>query len=181
MTAPELLLFPFLLIIIVYRNRTKIDEGDLEITRKYKYLVENVNVKKSWYAKYFVPVFLIRRLLLMALPVIFYQNFAFQIMFLTFFSMMYIIYYSGVRPTANTQQQYLIELNEVFIMAINYHMMLLSAFVPKAMHFGVGVSLVNVIMLLMMINFSVMGYNMGCRLVDKYVAYKIRKIWEEEI
>ena len=102
MVAPELLLFPFLLIIIVYRNRTKIDEGDLEITRKYKYLVENVNVKKSWYAKYFVPVFLMRRLLLMALPVIFYQNFAFQIMFLTFFSLMYIIYYSGVKPTANT-------------------------------------------------------------------------------
>jgi len=43
--------------------------------------------------------------------------------------MMYIIYYAGVRPNGNSNEQRLIELNEVFVMMTNYHMLCFTDFV----------------------------------------------------
>lgn len=77
--APELFIFPLLLLYIVKKNRKKIDTHDEEIAQKYKYLITNINIQRNWYSKYFVPIMLLRRLLLVSFPILFFQKFVFQI------------------------------------------------------------------------------------------------------
>lgn len=73
------MLFPILMFYVVYKNRHKIDSGDPKFEEKYGFLIKDINTKKNKYAKYYIPIMLSRRLLLTALPVIFFKKFYFQI------------------------------------------------------------------------------------------------------
>lgn len=89
-------------------------------------------------------------------------------------SVMYIIYYSGIRPNGNSTDQRLIEMNEVFIMLTNYHILCFTDFTDIKVQFTVGASLINFVMFLMTINFMVMAYNVILKLLAKYQQKKMQ-------
>lgn len=60
-------------------------------------------------------------------------------------------------------------------------MLLFTDFVPTQKHFSVSISLVNIVLFLMMVNFCVMTYNMVCRIHKRVLAYKLRKLWESYV
>lgn len=126
-------------------------------------------------AKYFVPILLARRILLVAIPIIFQGNFVFQIQFQIMTSVFYIIYYSGVRPNNLEEQNSIVEYNEVMIMFINYHLFLFTDFVPVEMHYGVGESLNFTIYCLLFRNFSLMAVNFAWRIGALYLLRKARE------
>lgn len=64
-------------------------------------------------------------------------------------------------------------------MVTSYHMLLFTDFVDAKKHYSVSVSLVNIILLLIMINFMVMGYNMICRLHIVFLNYGHKRLNKE--
>jgi hypothetical protein len=71
---PLLVLFPFWMLFIVCKNKKKISEEDEGFKVKYTYLVEDVSIQRTWNSKYYLPVMIFRRLLLMAIPMIFVEQ-----------------------------------------------------------------------------------------------------------
>lgn len=177
--SPLLFLFPVLLTYIVYKNGKKIDERDPEFIKKFGFLVENVSVYRSTMAKYYVPILLARRMLLVLIPIIFQGNFVFQIQMQIMSSLFYIIYYSGVRPNVDGEQQSIVEYNEVFIMLVNYHLFLFTDFVDTSMQYSLGESMNFTIACIMFRNFSLMAVNTMWRIGKAYLLRKAKKQWEK--
>lgn len=122
---------------------------------------------------------LIRRLLLTAMPLIFFKKFYFQIQFQVVLSTIFMIYYAGIRPTTSTKDRRLIELNEVFIMITNYHLMCFTDFTNVEIQFALGTSLIYFVMLLMMVNFTVMAWNIIVRVVDMITKKRMEAFLEK--
>ena len=64
-------LYPLYLIYIIYRDQRKISTCDPEFKRKFHYLTDSINSRKTWYAKYFIPILILRRYMLLMIPAVF--------------------------------------------------------------------------------------------------------------
>jgi hypothetical protein len=76
---PVLMLFPLVITIIMYRNSYKIWNRDPDFNDRYSFLTDDVNVRKTWGAKFYWPVVITRRLLMIMYPIIFHNQNYFQL------------------------------------------------------------------------------------------------------
>lgn len=91
------------------------------------------------------------------------------------------IYYSGIRPTSISMDQKLIEMNEVFIMVTNYHMICFTDFTDIEIQFGLGNSLINFVMLMMTINFMKMACKVAIKIIDKITRKRMEHFLKKHL
>lgn len=76
----------------------------------------------------YYPVFLIKRMVFVLIPAVFYKASYMQIQLLVMMTYAYIIFYAGRRPHNNNMRINLEIFNEVMFMILNYHMICFSNF-----------------------------------------------------
>ena len=110
-------------------------------------------------AIWYYPIFLIRRIVFVAIPTFLYLWPFGQLQLLIFLTTLYIIFYSGLQPHLDLRRTYLENFNEVMTMLMNYHMTTFTMFNLDAnMQFQMGYSYVAHIMFTIFVNLVFMVF-----------------------
>jgi len=124
-----LLMYPLFVLYFVAVNLSCIDNE--YVNERFKPIMAQISLKRSPYAAFFYPVFILRRYLFVIIPLTLNSRPAIQIQSLILLQIAYIIIYGIVmgmphqdRPTRNLEA-----LNEAVLMCLFYHMMCFTNFV----------------------------------------------------
>jgi len=122
--------YPFLAWYAVVANQNNLE--DEETQKKMVNLYAEVRIRKEdperdWNIAYY-PIFLLRRIVFVALPTFLWVFPYFQIQCLLMFTSLYIIFYAGTRPHNSKERSYIEIFNEILVMVACYHMVCFSEF-----------------------------------------------------
>jgi len=139
--------YPFLAWYAVVANQNNLE--DEETQKKMVNLYAEVRIRKEdperdWNIAYY-PIFLLRRIVFVALPTFLWVFPYFQIQCLLMFTSLYIIFYAGTRPHNSKERSYIEIFNEILVMVACYHMVCFSEFnLSPLEQFNMGYSFVAV-------------------------------------
>ena len=85
--------YPIACIIVLHMYRHRLDDPDIKAKISNMYV--NISAKRSRYAIFAYPVWILRRLFFVLIPLILAKYPSLQIMFLAFSDILYITYYAG--------------------------------------------------------------------------------------
>jgi hypothetical protein len=122
--------YPVLCFALLLKNRSKLDE-DKNFKRRFENLYPGIKFKnKGISGLFYYPLFLIRRIVFVAIPTMMIAAPCYQVQLLLFLTSLYLIYFGGVRvgDRAKFREECV---NEMFIMILNYHMISFTGFVQK--------------------------------------------------
>ena len=119
--------YPIVCIIVLEMNRDRLDDPDVQAKIKNMYI--NINAKRTRYSIFAYPIWILRRLFFVLIPLVLARYPSLQIMFLTFSDVLYVMYYTGNKPHNNMRQRYLELGNEVILIGISYHLFCFTWFV----------------------------------------------------
>jgi hypothetical protein len=91
-------------------------------------LVKGVKFSRNKWAKYYYPIFMVRRLLFVFIVMFIPFDSCLQMQALIFMSILYIIWYVGVWPHLERVEACLEVFNEVLMQLLFYHLMVFSDF-----------------------------------------------------
>jgi len=95
---------------------------------KFQYMYQGIHNHRSKYSKYYWPLSLLRRIVFIAIPTIWYNYPFIQLMALILFCSFYIISYAGIRPHWDNRRTRLEIYNEMMIMFFTYHLAIFTDF-----------------------------------------------------
>lgn len=122
-----LVLYP--LAIVWYLRGQDIDQlADEKNQAKIGNLIKGIKLSRNKWAKYYYPIFMLRRLVFVMIVMFIPFDSCIQMQSLIFSSSLYIIWYVGVWPHLEKLEVYLEIFNEVLMQLIFYHLMVFSEF-----------------------------------------------------
>lgn len=99
----------------------------------------NISLHRSKWGILYYPVFILRRLLFIMLPLIFLGHPYYQLQFLMFFNSLYIIQYCQIWPHSILGHAILEIFNESLVMVVSYHMICFTLFnLEEMQRFNMG-------------------------------------------
>lgn len=167
---------PIFFIYFLHEKQSKLHEEEFQ--EKYLNLYAGVTLKRGFSPLLYTPVFLIRRIIFVALPTFFF-NFPFlQLQLLIFLTSIYVGFYMDIRPHVDRRRLKLEVFNELMIMLINYHMATFSKFnLDVYSGFIMGYSHVAIILLIVLVNIGSLIH----KILDSYHKKKASKLYQENI
>lgn len=125
-------------------------------------------------------IFLLRRLIFVAIPTFVHSMDFMQLQLLIFFSSLYIISYSGSQPHNTTRRNVLESFNEFMIMVSCYHLVCFSKFnLDIESQFTMGYSYIGVIMIVVFVNLFNMGHDQVKACMRNRRQRKVDKVQSE--
>jgi hypothetical protein len=121
-----LIAYPIICTISLIKNRDKLKSQEMQ--DKIGKMYSNISLHRSRWGILYYPIFMLRRLLFVLIPLIFQGYPFYQLQALTFFSSLYIIQYCQIWPHSQKKIGILEMTNEFLLMVVNYHMLTFTAF-----------------------------------------------------
>lgn len=177
-----MVLIPIVSFITIERNRADLDKP--EVRARISNLYSDIHLTRNQQTVWYYPVFMLRRVIFVAIPTFVYFIPTIQLQVLVFATSTYIMYYSGVRPHTDWKRFKLELFNEIVIMVMCYHLMLFTYFVvDDSTQFVMGYSYVFFLALVFVVNIGQMvakqvekwQYNQYLKFQKKVV--KAKHIW----
>ena len=141
-------------------------------------LYPNIEVRKlhNGFGYLYYPVFLLRRILFVAIPSIFFWRGGIQIMLLSFFNSLYLIWFAGIQPY-NTRGMNRMSIFNLFgTMTLSYHMFIFTDFViDSKTRFAMGYSFLVVMAIIAAVNLGLVGFNVSVKSIKMAKLTKIKK------
>jgi len=126
----------------------------------YEYMYKGIHLTRNKWTIYFWPIFMWRKYIYIMIPCVFINYPNFQIQFIILTHSIYVIWYTNIRPHIEKSKYYLEIFNEVMIMIMLYIMILYSKFNTNPIsYFWFGYSYIGALGLLLIVNISLMFYN----------------------
>jgi hypothetical protein len=180
-----MLAYPFiaLLVILIFRNR--LDEENIK--KRISNFYTQIKTDKGLWSLSYYTIFLLRRLLFVAIPTLLPSAPWFQLQILIFTSSLYVMYYAGTKPHAEKERVNIEIFNEIMIMMINYHMVCFSEFNLDLMaQFNMGYSFVVCILVVVFGNIMVLAIKQikswrRKKMLAKRVRMKVNEVREDKI
>lgn len=150
--------YPFISVVttVYYKKQLNTYKLRLRIANFYS----NIELEKGNWALAYYTIFLVRRILFVAIPVFLAGMPWFQVQLLVLMSSFYFIYYAGNMPHSIVQRNRVEILNEVIIMHMNYHMICFTEYnLSPENQFIMGYSFVACILLLVLGNLTLVITN----------------------
>jgi hypothetical protein len=149
--AGSLLLLPLVFYAVLRAFGDRIAEPSVKRRISNLYIDISMNDKEEKLA--YFPVFLLKRLVFVIIPSVFFWAPYFQLQALVFLTGAYVIFYGGRRPHNDRKRINLELANEAMFMIMNYHLICFSNFnTSDEMQFLMGYSFVGALALTITIN-----------------------------
>lgn len=146
-----------------------------EIMNKYSLFYEDIKIHRSWWAKYYWPFFMFRRLIFVMIPVVFNGHPAYQIQAVVALHSVYVLIFANVRPHWTAQRHMQEMFNECFLMLLFYVLVLFSKFNTNASTFYFFGYVYLILMgLVIAVNIGIMVYNTVKKLKRKNLVKKFQ-------
>lgn len=172
-----IILYPLFCVMIIRCYKNDLDK--VSIKSKIHNLYANVDVKRSEVGLYYYPIWLIRRLFYVMIPLSLYQTPSLQLMSLLFLNLFYMMFYAGTRPHILKLQRYHEVINDIFTMTIAYHLLCFTWFVTtKKVQFLIGYSFLGAFFVILGMNIFFLVYNSIARFKSKRRKKAIQKQYE---
>ena len=150
--------YPFISLYAVIFFESKLDT--IKVRARISNFYQQIDLNHGRWSLAFYTIFLIRRIVFVAIPTFIYFWPWLQLQTLLFMTSMYIVYYGGTRPHLGRQRVRLEVFNEVMTMVIHYHMVCFTDFNNLAISkYYMGYSFVFCILFLVLFNLILLGYN----------------------
>lgn len=120
-------LIPLMSIRIILLNREQLEEPF--VAKKISNLVQGIHLYRERQNVWYFPIFLLRRLIFIAIPTLWYFWAFFQIQILMSLTTIYVIAYGAYRPHREPGRRRLEMFNESMTMVLVYHLVIFSRFV----------------------------------------------------
>ena len=150
--------YPFISLVTVFCLESKLKTP--KVRARISNLYQQIDLTQGRWGLAYYTIFLIRRILFVAIPTFLYFWSWLQLQTLLFLTSIYIVYYAWIRPHLTRQRVGVEVFNEVMTMVIHYHMVCFSEFNTTTMgQFYMGYSFVGCILLVVICNLMLLGYN----------------------
>lgn len=124
---PLIIILPVLTCCIITKYRKTLNS--LDFNKRFSFLTEGLLIRRSSFIKYYYPIFLFRRFILVILPILFHGQDYLQIIFQIHLSFWFILFHLYERTHIDKMDFFINILNECFIMICNYHLICFTLFV----------------------------------------------------
>jgi hypothetical protein len=135
--------------------------NDLEeenVKAKYQNLYADVALYRSPYSKFYSTVFALRRIVFMAVPIMFSEPMM-QVMVFMAFHTVYLATYVSVKPHVDTKRTCLEIFNEIILMVFMYHLAGWNGLIADLqMQFDMGYSFIFIILFTLVVNTGLIVY-----------------------
>lgn len=122
-----LLSYPGAIFTFLYRHDWKTFLDTKQQREKTEKMYTNIAGYRPW-AKYYYPIFMLRRFIFVLIPTIFGSLTVIQLQFLLFLSSIYVIWYGTISPYETKRGTYIEMFNEVMLLILFYHLFLFTDF-----------------------------------------------------
>ena len=99
-----------------------------QVKRKIDTFYTDIHLFRDRSNIYYYPIFMLRRIIFVALPTFLFDYTFLQIQLLLFLTSIYVMHYAGTKPHSVNRRVLLELYNEIMIMLQNYHMCIFSRF-----------------------------------------------------
>lgn len=121
-----MLLFPILCIYLLQVNREQLAAP--YVSKRISNLYLGIHIYRDSINIWYYPVFMLRRVIFVAIPTVLVDWAFLQIQLLVFLSSLYVMFYAGLRPHEDPRRVRLEIFNECMLMLLNYHFVIFSNF-----------------------------------------------------
>ena len=172
--------YPFVCFIALHRNRDKLKTKEME--DKIGKMYTGVSLTRSDWGIYYYPIFMLKRMMFVFVPMVFPGQAYFQIQIVIFVPSLYIIFYGGQRPHVNPRVQRVEMFNEFVFMGLLYHLLTFTLFNLDAQSkFTMGYSFLAMLGLLIVVNLMVIARNSYDKYRRKRLLKELRKIYKKKV
>lgn len=152
--------------------------GDLDTPArraKAERMYQDVSLRRGRRAVLYYPVFIVRRLVFVLIPLLLKAHPYLQLQLLVFLSSLYVIWYTSIWPHATRRLVRQEIFNEALFMALNYHMFTFTAFVQHVeAQFTMGYSYLAAVSFLIIVNLALAVQNTVRKISSKRRMAQLR-------
>jgi hypothetical protein len=123
--------YPILCWLVILKYKERLEEPKVALRISNLYQDVRLKFKQNWKLVYY-PLFLIRRIVFVAIPTFLSNWPSYQVQSLIFLTSLYILFYMGERPHWETKRVQIEVFNELMILWACYHMICFSDFIVDA-------------------------------------------------
>ena len=169
--------YPLLVLFVVFCFRHKLHQPNWR--SKIGSFYDGININKSMMSIYYYPMFLMRRLLFVLLPIIFEGVEWHQIQSLIFVNLFFTMYYYNVQPHLEPNRRRVEMFNEFMVVILSYHLMTFTHFLNDvATQFMMGYSFIFALCLVLFLNVAYMIRNQIKRFFSARRKAENQKLYE---
>ena len=147
--------YPIFCWIIILKKKLVLETPN--VLARISNLYQDIKLKKTqnWKLVYY-PLFLIRRIVFVAIPTFLFGYPSHQLQILIFLTSLYILYYTGERPHWDRRRGRIEVFNEVMILGATYHLVCFSDFnLDTDAQFKMGYSFIALFGIVVVVNVAV--------------------------
>jgi hypothetical protein len=170
---------PVAAFVFLWKKETSLDSA--EVRAKYQNLYQDAALYRNRYAKYYSIAFTIRRIIFIAIPMMFAEPMM-QVMWFMLFHTIYMITYVAVNPHIDRKRTLVEIFNEMMLMVAMYHLAGWNGLIEDAnMSFDMGYSFIWFLLLTLTVNIGVIVYRTVEQWRHKRAVDLSRKMVSESI
>lgn len=173
--------YPILTMMVVAKYKAWLDSPKL--MNRIGNLYSDIRLKGRYDMNLmYYTLFLLRRIVFVAIPTFLYKFPFYQIQVLMFLTSCYILFYAGAQPHIESRRRQMEVFNEWMVLVMIYHLVSFSEFnMSNAAQFNMGYSYIMCLGIVVFVNLFQMMHKMFYKWRTKYRLLKIRKFKLKQI